>query len=133
MSEAVKLFKALADETRLRILNLLCRQELCVCQIVEALGIGQSKASRHLATLRHAGLVTDRREGLWMYYSLSDPCQELQGQVIDWLKRAEDEVPMGAADLEALCNLRECGDLCPDHAPSTEGELSEEEAAVVGS
>ena len=130
MSEAVKLFKALADETRLRILHLLCRRELCVCQIVEVLGIGQSKASRHLAHLRHAGLVTDRREGLWMYYSLSDPSVELQGQVIEWLKRAEDEVPMGAADLEALGNLGECGDLCPDHAPSKEGERCEEAAAV---
>ena len=130
MSEAVKLFKALADETRLRILNLLCRRELCVCQIVEALRIGQSKASRHLATLRHAGLVTDRREGLWMYYSLSDPSQKLQRQVIDWLKRAEDEVPTGAADLEALSHLGECGDLCPDHANSKEDERCEEAAAV---
>ena len=130
MSDAVQLFKALADETRLRILNLLCRRELCVCQIVEVLGIGQSKASRHLAHLRHAGLVTDRREGLWMYYSLSDPSVELQRQVIEWLKQAEDEVPMGAADLEALGNLGECGDLCPDHAPSKEGERCEEAAAV---
>ena len=130
MSDAVQLFKALADETRLRILNLLCRRELCVCQIVEVLGIGQSKASRHLAHLRHAGLVTDRREGLWMYYSLSDPSVELQRQVIEWLKQAEDEVPMGAADLEALGNLGECGDLCPDHAPSKEGEQCEEVAAV---
>lgn len=132
MSEAVKLFKALADETRLRILNLLCRRELCVCQIVEVLEIGQSKASRHLAHLRNAGLVTDRREGLWMYYSLSDPSVELQRQVIEWLKQAEDEVPMGAADLEALVNLGECGDLCPDHAPSKEDERCEEEA-VIGS
>ena len=130
MSDAVQLFKALADETRLRILNLLCRRELCVCQIVEVLGIGQSKASRHLAHLRHAGLVTDRREGLWMYYSLSDPSVELQRQVIEWLKQAEDEVPMGAADLEALGNLGECRDLCPDHAPSKEGERCEEAAAV---
>jgi len=130
MSEAVKLFKALADETRLRILNLLCRRELCVCQIVEVLAVGQSKVSRHLAHLRHAGLVTDRREGLWMYYSLSDPSVELQRQVIEWLRQTEDEVPMGAADLEALGNLRECGDLCPDHAPSKEGEQCEEVAAV---
>ena len=130
MSEAVQLFKALADETRLRILNLLCRRELCVCQIVDVLGIGQSKTSRHLAHLRHAGLVTDRREGLWIYYSLSDPSVELHRQLIEWLKRAEDEVPMGAADLEALANLGECGDLCPDHAPSNESEQHEEAAAV---
>ncbi len=130
MPDPVQLFKALADETRLRILNLLCRQELCVCQIVEVMGIGQSKASRHLAHLRHAGLVTDRREGLWMHYSLSDPCSELHQQLIAWLKRADNEVPMGATDLEALNNLGECGDLCPDHAPSKEDEQSAEVTAV---
>jgi ArsR family transcriptional regulator len=126
------MFKALADQTRLRILNLLTRRELCVCQIVDVLGIGQSKVSRHLAHLRNAGLVNDRREGLWIYYSLTRPSGALHRQVTEWLKQAEDEVPMGAADLEALGNLRECGDLCPDRAPSKEGEQSEQ-AAPVGS
>jgi ArsR family transcriptional regulator len=130
MSDSVQLFKALADETRLRILNLLCRRELCVCQIVDVLGIGQSKVSRHLAHLRHANLVTDRREGLWMYYSLSDSRGELQRQVVEWLKRAEDEVPMGTADLKALDNLGECGELCPDDAARKEGERCKEAAAV---
>lgn len=130
MSDVVQLFKALADETRLRILNLLCRQEICVCQIVKALGLGQSKVSRHLAHLRNAGLVNDRREGLWMYYSLAQPSGRLHEQVIKWLKQAEEEVPMGTTDLEALSSLGECGDLCPDHAPSKEDELCEEAAAV---
>ncbi len=125
MSEAVKLLKALADETRLRILNLVCRRELCVCQIVEVLGIGQSKASRHLATLRHAGLVTDRREGLWMYYSLAHPNGTLHEIIAGWLEQSEGEVPMVAADLEALGNLGECGDLCPDHAPCKENKEAE--------
>ncbi|NQU22241.1 MAG: winged helix-turn-helix transcriptional regulator [Candidatus Nealsonbacteria bacterium] len=130
MLETVQLFKALADETRLRILHLLCRRELCVCQIVEVLEIGQSKASRHLAHLRHAGLVSDRREGLWMYYSLTESGGELHQRLVEWLKPAKDEIPMGAADLEALGNLGECGDLCPDHAPSKERERCEEPAAV---
>jgi ArsR family transcriptional regulator len=65
------LFKALADATRLRILRLLMAGELCVCNIHEALRIPQAKASRHLAYLRRVGLVTTRREGLWIYYSLS--------------------------------------------------------------
>jgi ArsR family transcriptional regulator len=127
---AVQVFKALADETRLRILNLLCRRELCVCQIVEVLGIGQSKASRHLASLRHAGLVNDRREGLWMYYSLTQPNGELHRQVVEWLGRAENEISMAVADLEALGNLGECGDLCPGHVPSKEAEQCEEVATV---
>ena len=82
MSEAVQLFKALADETRLRILNLVSHRELCVCHVVEALGLGQSKVSRHLAHLRNAGLVNDRREGLWMYYSLAEPKRCVHEQVL---------------------------------------------------
>ncbi len=71
MKAEARLFKSLADETRLKILWLLIGQEeLCVCDIMRVLGITQSKASRHLRYLYHLGLVTDRRAGLWMYYSL---------------------------------------------------------------
>lgn len=66
------LFKALSDRTRLRILALLARGEVCVCDIHSTLGIPQPTASRHLAYLRRSGLVTDRRKGLWVYYGLSD-------------------------------------------------------------
>ncbi|KUG14359.1 arsenical resistance operon repressor [hydrocarbon metagenome] len=66
-------FKALSDETRLRIFLLLGEQELCVCQIQVALAISQTRVSRHLTVLRHAGLVAARREGLWMYYSRAEP------------------------------------------------------------
>src|SRR5881397_794758 len=69
-------FKALADSTRLRILGLLMTGEVCVCHIHESLKIPQSKASRHLAYLRHAGLVDTRRDGLWIHYrmaALPDP------------------------------------------------------------
>jgi len=61
---------ALADETRLRIVNILRNGELCVCQITEVLGISQSKASRHLSILKTAGIVADRRQAQWVYYSL---------------------------------------------------------------
>ena len=64
MKDAAQFFKVLADEARLKIIWLLFHhEELCVCDIMAALGITQSKASRHLATLKHAGLVTDRKEG----------------------------------------------------------------------
>ena len=66
------LFKALSDETRLRIF-LLLKEELCVCQIQVALAMSQTKVSRHLTVLRNAGLVTARRDGLWMYYSRAVP------------------------------------------------------------
>jgi ArsR family transcriptional regulator, arsenate/arsenite/antimonite-responsive transcriptional repressor len=65
------LFKALADATRLRILGLLLAGEVCVCDIHESLKIPQSRASRHLAYLRRAGLVATRREGLWVHYRLA--------------------------------------------------------------
>jgi ArsR family transcriptional regulator, arsenate/arsenite/antimonite-responsive transcriptional repressor len=68
-----RLFKALGDDTRLRIVALLSHGELCVCHIQEALGITQSNASRHLSVLRAAGIVEDRREGTWVYYRLTPP------------------------------------------------------------
>jgi ArsR family transcriptional regulator len=67
-----QLFKALADETRLRILGLLLAGEVCVCDIHESLRIPQPKASRHLAYLRRAGLVETRRDGLWVFYRMAD-------------------------------------------------------------
>ncbi|MHB8066296.1 MAG: ArsR/SmtB family transcription factor [Desulfobaccales bacterium] len=72
MKVEARLFKSLADETRLKILWLLSgAEELCVCDIIDVLGITQSKASRHLRYLYHLGWVTDRRDGLWMNYRLS--------------------------------------------------------------
>jgi ArsR family transcriptional regulator len=68
---ATRLFKALGDETRLRIVALLSHRELCVCHIQEALGLSQPHVSRHLAVLRAAGIVTDRRERKWVYYRLA--------------------------------------------------------------
>ncbi len=71
MKDVASFFKVLADESRLDMLWLLFNhRELCVCDFIETLGITQSKASRHLRTLYNAGLLTDRREGLWRYYSL---------------------------------------------------------------
>lgn len=68
-----RLFQALGDATRLRILSLLAVGEVCVCHIHESLRISQPKASRHLAYLRRAGLVRTRRQGLWVYYQLAAP------------------------------------------------------------
>src|SRR5437870_5974580 len=71
LSEMERLFKALADATRLRILGLLLTGEVCVCHIHQSLKIAQPKASRHLAYLRRTGLVSTRRDGLWIYYRLA--------------------------------------------------------------
>src|SRR5438105_10243767 len=72
LGEMERLFKALGDATRLRILGLLLAGEVCVCHIHESLRIPQSKASRHLAYLRRAGLVETRRDGLWIHYRIAD-------------------------------------------------------------
>src|SRR5947209_7207845 len=72
LSGMTRLFKALGDETRLRIVALLVHGELCVCHIQEALGLSQPNISRHLAILRSAGVVETRRAGIWMYYRLAE-------------------------------------------------------------
>ena len=83
------LFKALADPTRLRLIQLLGDDEICVCSVVERLKTNQPKVSRHLAYLRRAGLVTTRREGKWVHYRLvepSDPCaSKIFRELREWL------------------------------------------------
>ena len=67
-----RLFKALADETRLRILKLLEAREMCVCEVMVALGLTQPTASHHLGILENAGLVKDRKAGKWVFYRIAD-------------------------------------------------------------
>jgi ArsR family transcriptional regulator len=83
------IFRALADRTRLRLLNLMGRDEVCVCYFVEVLKTPQSKISRHLAYLRRAGIVGARREGKWMHYRVVEPgdsrAAEMLKNVQEWL------------------------------------------------
>ncbi len=72
MEELTAIFKALSDETRIRIVKLLEKGELCVCDIVAALDVIQPKASFHLAVLKEAGLIKDRKQGTWIHYSLNE-------------------------------------------------------------
>jgi len=86
-----RLFRALGDETRLRIVALLAHGELCVCHLQDALGLPQPTVSRQLAILRAAGLVEDRREGTWVYYGLlrqeNPECErQLRGLVASYAK-----------------------------------------------
>ncbi len=76
------LFAALADTTRLRLLNLMAGREVCVCHFVEILGQSQPKISRHLAYLRQAGIVTARREGKWMHYSICAPADVAASSIL---------------------------------------------------
>lgn len=76
------LFRALADPTRLRLLNLIADREICVCYLVEILRMSQPKVSRHLAYLRRAGIVASRREGKWMHYRLAAPKDEVAASIL---------------------------------------------------
>src|SRR6184192_784733 len=78
-----KLFRALADSTRLRLLNLMNGREVCVCYFVEILKQSQPKISRHLAYLRNAGVVSARREGKWMHYSIERPADAGAAAILD--------------------------------------------------
>jgi len=72
MKNFVKLFKALSDETRIRILKVLLERECCVCEVMQALGISQSRASRNLGILEDAGFIKSKRDGLWIVYSIDE-------------------------------------------------------------
>lgn len=81
--DPVCLFAALADRTRLRLLNLMNGREVCVCYFVEILRQSQPKISRHLAYLRKAGIVSARREGKWMHYSIERPADAGAASILD--------------------------------------------------
>jgi ArsR family transcriptional regulator len=81
--DMVQLFAALADPTRLRLLNLMNGREVCVCYFVEILKQGQPKISRHLAYLRRAGIVEARREGKWMHYRIERPDDPRAASILD--------------------------------------------------
>ena len=97
-----RVFRALSDPTRLRILNLLLQGELCVCDIVNTLKVAQPFASRHLAYLKQAGLVDARREGLWMYYKLTPAKTLFHKKLIECLGCCVHEIPQLAKDKKNL-------------------------------
>jgi ArsR family transcriptional regulator, arsenate/arsenite/antimonite-responsive transcriptional repressor len=102
------LFKALADETRLRILGLLLTGEVCVCDIHESLKIPQSKTSRHLAYLRRSGLVETRRSGLWIHYRLGRLGDPVLAAVVDAVRHALTHVEVVHKDAERLKKRTGC-------------------------
>jgi len=110
-----QLLRALADPTRLRIVGLLLAGEVCVCHIHETLRIPQPKASRHLAYLKRARLVADRRNGLWVYYRLVEPADAVLRAIVDTIAHCcAAHVPIAERDRRRLeratgrcCTLRD--------------------------
>lgn len=106
LAEMENLFLALADKTRLRLLNLMRENEICVCFFTEVLGESQPKVSRHLAYLRNAGIVSARREGKWMNYKIEFPenqyAADLLEKTLNWLK-AQDDMREDYEKLTKVC------------------------------
>ena len=109
MRQKIAVFKALSNETRLRILILLSRRELCVCEIEEALELSQSRISRHLTVLRNAGLVVGRREGTWIYYRLAQPRDDLERTLQKCLGTCFNEIPTVRKDVGRLAEVLSVG------------------------
>jgi ArsR family transcriptional regulator len=100
-------FQALGDRTRLRLLNLIGDDEICVCFFVESLGANQPKVSRHLAYLRRAGIVAARREGKWMHYRIVRPSDPYAARILDetraWMAEDPEMQKDRARLLKACC------------------------------
>jgi ArsR family transcriptional regulator len=103
-----QLFRALGDPTRLRLINLMSEQEMCVCYFIEVIGAPQPKISRHLAYLRRAGLVAARREGKWMHYRLTMPQNTHAASIVQGTIRALKQDKQMQRDWQRL-NLACCG------------------------
>ncbi|MDM7922833.1 MAG: metalloregulator ArsR/SmtB family transcription factor [Pyrinomonadaceae bacterium] len=106
LAEMEKFFMALADKTRLRLLNLMRQNEVCVCFFTEVLGESQPKISRHLAYLRNAGVVSARRDGKWMHYRIAWPAdsgaRRTLESALDWLA-GQDDLRLDLEKYEAVC------------------------------
>jgi ArsR family transcriptional regulator len=87
MLKMLNITKALSDENRIRALMMLTGGELCVCQIIDMLGLAPSTVSKHMSILRQAGLVETRKEGRWIYYRLADREARPVCEILNWLQR----------------------------------------------
>lgn len=111
---SARLLKAFSDPVRMRLISLLAGQEVCVCHLHAALNVPQPTASRHLAYLRKAGVVTGRKDGLWVHYRLSDATCELHRALLDAVGPTLAEIETMKADRERLARLACCS---PDSSP----------------
>jgi len=113
MNEMTKIFKALSDEDRLRILLMLEVKPLCVCEITEMLKLATSTVSKHLSTLREAGFIIDTKDGKWVNYRLSDPCSKRICEIRELLKKwsqtdetiSKDADKLVTIDRKNICHI----------------------------
>src|SRR5512134_3500154 len=113
MRDLVKILKALSDESRLRVLNLLQERECCVCEVMQVMDISQSKASRILTALYDAGLLKLRREGRWALYSIDgDPTKDYVKQILGGIRLSLANSPAARADIARLKTAERVGPAC---------------------
>lgn len=94
MKKLVAFFRAMGEETRVKIINMLLEEEMCICELIEELDLSQSAVSHHMKNLKHAELVNDRRKGKWTYYSINkqgfeDHFKSLEESLVKPVKRYE--------------------------------------------
>ena len=108
-----KAFKVLSDETKMRVLSLLLEGECCVCEVMQALEISQSKASRGLTALHDVGFLKMRREGLWSLYSIdNEGIKGYQSQLIEAVKETLKDNKIAEEDRERLRRAERVGPVC---------------------
>jgi len=117
VEDIAQIYKALSEQMRLRMLMLLTQGELCVCDLMAVLEEPQSKVSRHLAYLKHSGLIQSKRVGTWMHYFLRDPLEELAGSHLEFLKKELYRLDWAKADAKTMLEVQ-AKKLCDDSAGS---------------
>jgi ArsR family transcriptional regulator, arsenate/arsenite/antimonite-responsive transcriptional repressor len=110
MEELLTAIKAISDETRLRMLNLLLQRECCVCEVMQVLDISQTRASRNLSMLYDAGFLKFRKEGLWAYYSIDKSSLEnYLASLLEAVETGFKNSSMAIQDKESLKKARRLG------------------------
>ena len=109
MYDFINIAKALSDENRVRALMMLCKGELCVCQLIEMLRLAPSTVSKHMSILRQARLVESRKDGRWMYYQLADgDASENVLQAIRWVQNSlakDKQILADARQVKCVCKI----------------------------
>lgn len=115
MNVITQIYRALSEEMRLRILMLLTQEELCVCDIMAVLEEPQSKVSRHLAYLKHSGLIQSKRVGTWMHYFVRDSLDEITSAHVEFLKKELSGTSWAKSDADKMRQVQ-AQKLCDDSA-----------------
>ena len=125
MRGLVKAMKALSDETRLRILNLLLERECCVCEVTQVLGISQSTTSRGLSALYDAGFLKQRKEGTRAFYSIEKDPAQYYSEMFEAVREALEGNKLAEADRECLRQVGPVGPHCAEQLSVRSEFLSE--------